>query len=441
MIANSLEDAIRAAWRPDVARASIERWQTVCEQEGWTSCPRNLPLLATVFGASWYFTRYIFFRGRAVARLFDRKRMPSFTEAAIGQRLRRLAGKGRYDDPMDPLRAAKNEIMLEILIADLQGQLDQERMERAVTNLAESALRLAAEIVASAGNKRAASDLAVLGMGRLAGFEMNYGSDLDLIFLALSESDARFAGISRNGRQLLHAVSEVTALGQLYPIDMRLRPHGTAGILVTELSALVAHHCDERDIWERQMMTRCRVLLDPGQRVGKGLQKIRSAVYGHYPRGGLALAIREMRARVERELGSPTGKYDLKKGYGGIMDIDFLTHYLQLANGEELPELQTASTRQALRTASACGLIDELLAVRLLQAYDFLKTTEGRLRVFDMKPEHMFAREGKELVPLARSMDSSPVEEDDATAAIERFIEKYRRTTGFVRESFDEVVQ
>ena len=439
-IPSNLDEAIREAWRPDVARASIERWETVCQQEQWPDTPKNLPLLASVFGASWYLTRYIFFRGRSVARLFDRKRKPSFTQRAIDQRLRRLSRRGAADDRMDPLRAAKNEILLEVLIADLQGQLDQEAVEGALTHLAESSLCVAAELVAGDG-ERVMGEFAVLGMGRLAGYEINYGSDLDLILLALTKSDRRFTKISRHARQLLQAVSEVTPLGQLYEIDMRLRPHGTAGVLVTELSALVKHHTDERDIWERQMMTRCRAVLDSKGRGGAGLSKIRKAVYGDYPRDGLALAIQEMRARVEKELGSPLGKYDLKKGYGGIMDIDFLTHYLQLAYGAEIPELRRASTREALRAASTYGLLDGLMGVRLLQANDFLKTVEGRLRVFDMKPLHTFPREGKELAPLARALSSSLVEDADESSAIERFFDKYRQTTAFVRECFNEVVR
>jgi glutamate-ammonia-ligase adenylyltransferase len=139
-----------------------------------------------------------------------------------------------------------------------------------------------------------------------------------------------------------------------------------------------------------------------------------------------------MRMRVEHELGRPRGKFEVKRGRGGLMDIDFISHYLQLRHGPERPELRTCSTRTALARAAEAGILQAEAARLLLDAYDWLKRVEACLRLFDMRSVSAFSDQPEKIAPLARGMGCG----DDAG----HFLEEYRRTTGSVRACFDELL-
>jgi glutamate-ammonia-ligase adenylyltransferase len=273
---------------------------------------------------------------------------------------------------------------------------------------------------------------AVLGMGRLAGGEMNFGSDLDLIFLHDSPPGADGAEMSRRVRALLRHIAAASPAGSLYEVDMRLRPHGTSGALITTADSFRAYHAGARDVWERQMMTRCRPVCDPEGVGGRAMQSVLPHVYGRRPPAELRADIRSMRLRVERELGRPRGKIEVKRGRGGLMDIDFISHYLQLRDGVDRPGLRTCSTREALDRAAADGRVAAEQAAMLLGAYDYLKRVEACLRLFDMKSVSVFGDQPGAIAPLARAMGCA----DDAR----RFLDEYRRTTESVRGCFDELL-
>jgi glutamate-ammonia-ligase adenylyltransferase len=155
-------------------------------------------------------------------------------------------------------------------------------------------------------------------------------------------------------------------------------------------------------------------------------------VYGRRPAEELRAEIRSMRRRVEHELGRPQGKVEVKRGRGGLMDIDFISHYLQLRHGTERPELRTCSTRTALGRAAEAGVLPQETARLLLDAYDWLKRVEACLRLFDMRSVSAFSDQPEKIVPLARGMGCG----DDAG----RFLEEYRRATGSVRTCFDQLL-
>jgi glutamate-ammonia-ligase adenylyltransferase len=426
-----LQAALDDAWHRESAAASLERWQHVCETEGWGTVPRDTAMLVRVFGASWYFTRFIFLRGRDAATLIDAARGDAaIAEAALEDPDAAVEGGG-LEERVDRLRVLKNEAMLRLLVGWLGGGLSQSRTEAALTTLAESVLERMLDLFVF-GDGGEGLHASVLGMGRLAGGEMNFGSDLDLIFLHDTPGGAQGSEMSRRVRALLRHIAAVSPSGSLYEVDMRLRPHGTGGALITTADSFKAYHAGTRDVWERQMMTRCRPVCDP-ERVGaRAMQSVLPHVYGRRPEEELRNEIRSMRRRVEHELGRPQGKIEVKRGRGGLMDIDFISHYLQLRHGTERPELRTCSTRVALGLAAEAGVLPRETAQRLLDAYDWLKRVEACLRLFDMRSVSAFSDQPEKIVPLARGMGCG----DDAG----RFLEEYRRTTGSVRTCFDQLL-
>jgi glutamate-ammonia-ligase adenylyltransferase len=426
---DSVQAALAGAWHRESAAASLERWRQVRTSEGWGAIPRDTAMLVRVFGASWYFTRFVFFRGPAAAQVFDEAPpgAAALDEALGGfDAIREISGT---EQRVEQLRILKNELMLRALIGWLGGNLSQQQVEEALTRLAEAVLRCMLDLfVFQPGSEKLHA--AVLGMGRLAGGEMNFGSDLDLIFL--HESPAAQGGeVSRRVRALLRHIAAVSPAGSLYEVDMRLRPHGTSGALITTADSFKAYHAAARDVWERQMMTRCRPVCDPEGVGERAMGSVLPHVYAQRPVAELRVEIRSMRQRVEHELGRPRGKHEIKRGRGGLMDIDFISHYLQLRDGATDAALQSCSTRSVLARAAATGRLDPDAATLLLGAYDYLKRAEACLRLFDMKSTSAFGEDPDAILPLARAMGCG----DDAA----RFLDEYRRTTESVRACFDEI--
>jgi len=428
-----VESALDQAWNAEVAENSMERWLKLRDQEGWGDVPENLSLLTRIFGASWYFTRFIFVNGGDIADLIDRPVQAAFTTGACEETLREALTQEEPDAGLERLRALKNRVMLQVLIAHLSGESDQEQTEHALTCLAEATLGVIMRLQLLAPGY-SSGPISILGMGRMAGYEMTFGSDLDIIFLYGGDGGDLEPQIERRIRQLLRNIAAQSPSGSLYEVDMRLRPHGNAGVLLTSLKSFLDYHSRERDIWERQMMTRCRPLLDADSSVQALVRKVNEQVYARYDEDHLRREIVSMRRRVQKELGSPAGKYEIKRGRGGIMDIDFITHFLQLAYGHDKPELQTASTRSALRRAADLGIVDSNESAGLLEAYDFLKQVETSLRLFDMKPISAFAANPHANGVLARAMGYASGEE-------EKFIRRYEEVTGGVRESFCRILE
>ena len=401
-------NGLARAWRVDSARASLERWQETCAAAGWGDVPEHLDELVRVFGASWYFTRLLFYRGPAGAAIIDAREIPDCTPAHLDARFEQSVADLDEAHALEALREVKNDVMLGLLRAWLLEEMSLAVLEGALSRLAVALLRALARLFGLEGGQ---AGFAILGMGRLAGEEMIFGSDLDLIFLYGGRDATETAALYTNVRKLLRHVAAVTPAGLLYEVDMRLRPHGTAGPLVTSADAFVDYHRQDREIWERQMMTRCRPVFDPASLAGESMERIAASLYGRYRDPDLREAIASMRMRVERELGSPRDKFEIKRGPGGVMDVDFLCHYLQLLHGHDEPALRTCSTRHALDTLESMGRLEAPAAARLRTGYDYLKRVECCLRLFDMKSISTVSRDDRDLSVLARAMigpDASP---------------------------------
>ncbi|MEX2525173.1 MAG: hypothetical protein WD750_09465 [Gammaproteobacteria bacterium] len=427
-----VRDALNAAWRRDVAEKSIERWLGLCESEGWGRIPEDMALLVRIFGASWYFTRFIFVNGPDMVRLVDEDSPADLSTQAWLEVFREVYSIEGLESRVDRLRVLKNRIMLQILIAYLRQDCSMEQTEYALTCLAEATMQVVTRLFLLAPDDTD-HPVTVLGMGRMAGHEMTFGSDLDVIFLYAGESSDMDVELERRIRLLLRHIAMQTPAGSLYDMDMRLRPHGNAGVLVTTFRSFMDYHGADREIWERQLMTRCRPVANLTDEVHTLMEDVNSHIFGKYDIDILKSGIADMRQRVEKELGRPTGKYEVKRGRGGIMDIDFITHYFQLAYGHEQRGLRTGSTRAVLRLIDESGLLADNTGGRLLDSYDFLKRVEMSLRLFDMKPISTFPFDEEANISLARAMGFG---ESGSRA----FVDHYRTVTDDVRDIFNSIM-
>ena len=428
---NIIQDALANVWHEQTARNSLERWFKLCEQESWDEQSINLDVLAGIFGSSWYFTRYVFAVGKDALTIINQapQALPDYAELS-----RQLAACLIHDDfeaRVNQLRILKNGMMLQYLVEYLQSRFSIEQLEHSLTLMAEVTLDILIQSIRMLPGYEQ-FPVSVLAMGRMAGYEMTFGSDLDLMFLYDGKDQDLHEQMGKFARMLLRMIAQPASTGSLYEVDMRLRPHGNAGLLVTSYQSFKEYHEGTRDIWERQMMTRCRPVIKYNDSVNTIMATVSSSLYKPYDKQLLCREIISMRTRVQKELGSPKGKYEIKRGFGGIMDIDFITHYYQLGYGHQHRELQVCSTRTALEALGKLGLIDRGTSINLMTHYNYLKKAEMCLRLFDMKSVDSFKAMDSDNIALSRAMGHGD--------NINRFLDEFEAVTHSVRKIYEQVM-
>ena len=302
-----IQQALKTAWHQQTASSSIDRWLQLAEQQNFQEQTEYLNRLAAIFGASWYFTRFVFYHGEKSLAIIDEAINTQFDITTISASLSVCQRKAGPEEQFEELRRLKNQLMLQILVRYLESDQELSIFEQALTQLATATLEMAMNI---AGFTLSSSDyrLSVLGMGRMAGGEMTFGSDLDLVLVFEDYAENLRQDYTEKFRLLLRHIAIPTAMGVLYEIDMRLRPHGTSGALISTVNSFIEHHRHDRECWERQIMTRCSPVIDYHGIGANILERICPILYAQRNTSLLAQDIMEMRYRVEAELGSPHGK-------------------------------------------------------------------------------------------------------------------------------------
>jgi len=321
----------------------------------------------------------------------------------LQRRLDDVAGQSDSQElMMDILRDAHHTETFQTLLADLgigrERALSTEFISDRLSALAdvileETLARIWMELAKKHGFNPdfSSSGFGVIAYGKLGGKELGYGSDLDLVFVydeKLSPLDPelmseRYATVVR---RLMMWLTSATSSGILFEIDTRLRPNGTAGLMVSSISSFEAYQMREGDntawVWEHQALTRARYCAgDP--RLGEAFEKIRANVLSQnrHPES-LRADILKMRLKIHEGHPNPTQDFDLKHDSGGMVDIEFMVQYLVLAHAHQHPALLgNLGNIALLKIAGEAGLIDLALAQEVAQAYRLLRQQQHRLRL------------------------------------------------------------
>ena len=317
------------------------------------------------------------------------------------------------------LRRLRERVMVTLAHRDLNGLAALDEVFATMTAFAEESVRAA---VADAHSRLEGDALIVAALGKLGGCELNVSSDIDLVFLHAGGDGEREARI---GREVIALLSEATADGQAFRVDMRLRPFGDSGPLVTSLAALEEYFIAHARAWERYAWVKARVVAGPGAGFE---ERVTPFVYRRYLDFGLLEALRDLHGRIF-EAASRRGKSDdIKVGAGGIREIEFCVQLFQLVRGGRDASLRTTSTRAALAAATARGLIDRERAEALSQAYGFLRRLEHRLQYYDDQQTQALPRTPEHRAAVAEAMDFPDWD------ALDRALSAHRAA---VEEAFD----
>ena len=353
-----------------------------------------------------------------------------------------------YEAELDALRLFVHRQVMNVGLLDIDQKIARTDAEGALSDVAEVTLEAALEIarrqvarVRPPGSGAASARFLVVGMGKLASRELSYGSDLDLIFvydLAAPGDDAALDAQEhcvRVAQRLISALETPTVQGSCYEIDSRLRPSGNQGALVTSLAALRAYHGGEAQVWERQALLRARpVAGDPGAATEFEALR-REALLRPLP-SGVAAEIHRIRLRMESELADESrGHRDLKRGRGGLLDVENAVQYLQLVHAEEVPELLAVERTEAtLDRLVAHDLVAPESAAALRDGWDFLQRLASRLRIVENRSISDVDAGSSELDAVARRLGyAAGAREASARAALLR---DYTRHTEAIRRAY-----
>jgi len=314
-------------------------------------------------------------------------------------------------DSIDQLRAFKRREYLEIALLDISGLSPFEETIRRLSRLADfmisatlscSWLTLAGQRPASIGDSAAPEGFAVFALGKLGGYELNYSSDVDLVFFWRGSDDAdelRF--FTRLGERLVSLLSQPGADGPLYRVDMRLRPYGKTGPLVPSVSNLISYYESWGEAWERQALIKARFVAgdhDLGRRFSDFVEKY---TYARQMDDSSLEEIKRVKHRTEKEYGL---KADVKHGAGGVRDIEFYAQYLQLIAGHKHAAVRVRSTLEAIARLGEARLLLEREESQLSLAYRFLRIVEHRLQLRGLTFRSIVPEDSEELALLAKGL-------------------------------------
>ncbi|WP_019411479.1 bifunctional [glutamate--ammonia ligase]-adenylyl-L-tyrosine phosphorylase/[glutamate--ammonia-ligase] adenylyltransferase [Pseudomonas psychrophila] len=343
-------------------------------------------------------------------RLFKPPLAPELA-AELRERLTRIP-EDDLEQQMEALRNFKLAHRLRVAASEIAGSLPLMKVSDYLTWLAEAILEQVLALawrqtVAKYGTpQRSDGSLCdpgfiIVGYGKVGGIELGHGSDLDLVFIHDGDPNAETDGakpidsaqfFTRLGQRIIHLLTAQTNSGQLYDVDMRLRPSGASGLLVSSLGAFERYQQNEAWTWEHQALVRARVLVGCTQ-VGAAFEKVRAQVLSRErDLPTLRQEVSEMRAKMRDNLGSritaagtgdnafqPTVPFDLKQDAGGIVDIEFMVQYAALAWSREHPELlRYTDNIRILEGLEQAGLMPATDASLLREAYKAFRAVAHR---------------------------------------------------------------
>ncbi len=455
---------------PDMALRNLERFLFAVRARATfyallAENPAIIKMLVNLFGTSQFLSRIFIQHPEILDSLVSRSYAVSFKEPRVmAQELAGLlAACDNYEDQLDVLRRYRNEEFLRIALNDIHGHTPQGEGTFQLSALADTCLNQALAIAREellprfglpfckdAGGQEHEAEFAIIGMGKLGGMELNYHSDLDIIFIYEGEGETRPAAgtdagrfrsqtnqeyFSRLAQRIISVLTLMTREGYVYQIDTRLRPSGNQGPLVTSLPAYERYHQSSAQAWERQALTKARVVAGSAEFARRVSETTARIVYERPLPEDLRREIYRLRGRMETEIAKEGEELlNIKTGRGGMVDVEFLAQYMQLLHGQAHPELRQPNTLRTIEALMSLGLLSREAAEALSNGYKFLRRLENKLRLVHDQSINEIATERASLLKLARRLGypERPRRPDEVLRA------DYARITEKVRALFDQ---
>ncbi|HBT76352.1 MAG TPA: bifunctional [glutamate--ammonia ligase]-adenylyl-L-tyrosine phosphorylase/[glutamate--ammonia-ligase] adenylyltransferase [Planctomycetaceae bacterium] len=438
---------IRWASDPDMALNNLSRYfEAVLDSDAVLRLFHDdalaLPILLDIFSTSQYLSDLIIREPSLFQMVRQTEGQPLPFPVLLKELLDELDLNQKDAVVLRTLRRFKQRHLLRIAYGDIIRRQAIETVTRQISYVAdavvEGALRIAGNrLFNKRGTPRGPNgqpaQFTVLALGKLGGKELNYSSDIDLLFLYDIEGDTD-RGSMRNmeyfaelGREIVRLLSAQTDLGLAYRVDMRLRPHGRRGILAMSVAEALRYYDTLGRTWERQAFIKARPIAGNKKTGEEFLANLQPWIYRRYLGIADISGIKALKRKIERSNEAVSdGTINVKTGRGGIRDIEFAIQFLQLLSGGELTNIRIGNTLEAINRLEKAGCLSYQESEILSENYRFLRKIEHRLQImFDLQT-HSFRTDISELRKLALRMGYI---EGSGRTVVDMFKDAYQRKT------------
>ena len=467
-IVNHLLSASADSPDPDAALNNFERFVSASFDRLWLyrllhDAPFLLRILSTCFGSSTYFSDILVRNPEYFYELIDAEVMsdPKDREIMYHELSQAVRPFNLADQKLNAVRGYKRKESLRLGLRDLLGDADLETTTRELTNLAEATLQVcyeigADELTAKMGKpwgelpngEKIPSTLAVIAMGKFGGYELNFSSDIDVMFV-YSHEGVTDQGIENReyfaklSEFIINGMSKVTKAGYVFRVDVRLRPESRVGVIARSIDNYEAYYEGWGEIWERQALIKARPVAGDLKLGGQFISTVQPFVYQRYLDEffitEIKLDVRQTKARIEnriREQGDDLTTH-VKLGIGGIRDIEFAIQCLQLIYGGPTPALRNCNSLEAIELLYRHEMLNQTDRDALADAYRFLRTVEHRIQMKSDLQRYSLPSKESELIKLAKRIG---YQDSGISSALEAFQADYARHTGIVRQIFEQIL-
>ncbi|MGW2019126.1 bifunctional [glutamine synthetase] adenylyltransferase/[glutamine synthetase]-adenylyl-L-tyrosine phosphorylase [Streptomyces sp. NPDC001927] len=405
-----LFDALGATADPDLALRGLVRLVEAQPDE------ERQTLTATLLSAKPFRDRLLGVLGASEALADHLARHPKDWQALVTYEAADLNpgvaefehGLAEATDPVS-LRVAYRRCLLAIAARDVCGSAEVAQTAAELADLATATLRAALAIARTAAPADAAHcRLAVIAMGKCGGHELNYVSDVDVIFVAEAVDGAdegkAMQAATRLASHLMRICSETTVEGTIWPVDANLRPEGRNGPLVRTLSSHLAYYQRWAKTWEFQALLKARAVAGDPELGAEYIEAVSPLVWQAAERENFVPDVQKMRRRVVDNIPAAQVERELKLGPGGLRDVEFAVQLLQLVHGRGDATLHSGTTLDALKALAAGGYVGRADAAQLDEAYRFLRAMEHRIQLYRLRRTHLVPEDESDLRRLGRSL-------------------------------------
>ena len=435
-----IEACLRSA-SPDAAVVNLERY---LESAGSVSvflrtmlaAPPVLNLVTIVFGASQHLADILVRQPGFVYWLMEQSTWdaPDDVESYGAWLAREVESFRSVEGKLNAVRRAHRQALLKIGVLDMVSGAAVEEVARRLSNLADAVAGTVLDVVFDElGDDAQPRGIAVIAMGKLGGRELNYSSDIDLVFACEECDDETMHFYTRVARRFTDAMSALTEEGYLYRVDLRLRPDGKAGPLVNTEHALRIYYENRGRPWEFQALMKARTIAGDLALGARLLDSIGKLIYSSALPYSPLEAVGAMRDQIKESLRPSQRGHNIKLMAGGIRDIEFVVQAGQIMHAPHHQELRTPTTLVALAGLRRLKVLKEWDADNLAAAYRFFRLVEHRLQMMHQLQTHTLPDSDAEITLLARRVSHGPL----GAFTVESFVETLSRHLNNVRAFAD----
>lgn len=406
----------------EIAQATQNRWQSfTTAQQCSAAVLDHAEYIQSLWEQSLFSARVCQQHPQLVETLILTTEKTLLTRAAYTEQLQALVDIAADEDDFKKIiREFRNQHLLQLCWRDLILQQDAKIIIQELSALADACIAVTVAWVTQVLTEKHGEhgNLMVVALGKLGGHELNFSSDIDVMFCypnpqqtakqnKLSEQEF----FTQVAHKFIHILSDATPEGFVYRVDCRLRPFGDSGPLVVNFNHLEDYYQTHGREWERYALIKARVVCGAAEDVEQFNALIKAFVYRRYIDFGVIETLRSMRAMIAEQMAKKGSQGNIKLGAGGIREIEFIVQFFQLVKGGKNTRLQTNEIFKALDEIAAAQYLAADDVAYLLQAYLFLRRLENRLQMYDDQQTHNLPTNADQIQRLAASMQFSSSEE------------------------------